>query len=144
MEKFRKNGRGIKFFSVKNSAILIARNERIKRYAESLEHRGDVIRYRICERLDAGVFDRIDPVDIRSEYFDRDAGGSLWESDVWVEFESGEKAVREIIDPRALSKQATIEQLELSRRYWAALGVYDWRIVVLETAQTEEGDDYVF
>ena len=29
-----------------------------------------------------------------------------------------------------LTKRAEVEKLELSRRYWAALGVHDWKIVI--------------
>lgn len=144
MDKFKKNNRGIKFFSAKNGIMMIAHSENIKRYAESLEMRGDVSRYRICERLDIGVFDRIDPIDIRSEYFDCESGGSLWETDIWIEYENGTRAVREIVNQYSLSKRATIEQLELSRRYWAALGVSDWRIVLFEVQEVERDNEYVF
>ena len=43
----------------------------------------------------------------------------------------GEKPLLEIIRPSDLEKRAEVEKLELSRRYWAMLGVVDWKVVVL-------------
>ena len=40
------------------------------------------------------------------------------------------QAVREVVREDELTKATTLEQLELSRRYWEAVGVSDWRVAL--------------
>ena len=47
-----------------------------------------------------------------------------------VTLADGRKEIREIINSGQLRKRAVVEQLELSRRYWSALDVSDWKVVV--------------
>ena len=42
----------------------------------------------------------------------------------------GRTAVREFIDAGDFTKKAGMEKLELSRRYWTALGISDWKLII--------------
>lgn len=44
-------------------------------------------------------------------------------------FADGTAGIREIVREQQLKKRSVVEQLELSRRYWQAVGVHDWKIV---------------
>ena len=57
-------------------------------------------------------------------------------SDFLLRYSVGSMAVREIVRPEMLQKRAVIERLELSRRYWAALDIKDWRIVLFREMNT--------
>ena len=54
-----------------------------------------------------------------------------WTTDFYLRFRDGTVGIREIVQQTALQKRAEVEKLELSRRYWAVLGVVDWKVVVL-------------
>ena len=49
-----------------------------------------------------------------------------------ITFADGRKEIREIVSVEQLRKRAVVEQLELSRRYWGALDVSGWKVVVME------------
>lgn len=44
----------------------------------------------------------------------------------------GTQAVREVVREDELTKATVLEQLELSRRYWEAVGVSDWRVALFQ------------
>ena len=84
-------------------------------------------RYETGVLLDASQMDHVSRVDIRSNYFE-----TVWESDFMLIHADGRKEIREIISAEQLRKRAIVEQLELSRRYWSALDVSGWKVVVME------------
>ena len=84
-------------------------------------------RYETGVLLYASQMDHVSRVDIRSNYFE-----TAWESDFMLIHADGRKEIREIISAEQLRKRAVVEQLELSRRYWSALDVSGWKVVVME------------
>ena len=126
----RKSGvktRDIRFFSEKNDTMLCVHTSLERDYAKLLEDQPWVERYETGVLLDASQMDHVSRVDIRSSYFD-----TSWASDFMVTLADGRKEIREIISSGQLRKRAVVEQLELSRRYWSALDVSDWKVVVME------------
>ena len=126
----RKSGvktRDIRFFSEKNDTMLCVHTSLERDYAKLLEDQPWVERYETGVLLDASQMDHVSRVDIRSSYFD-----TSWASDFMVTLADGRKEIREIINSGQLRKRAVVEQLELSRRYWSALDVSDWKVVVME------------
>ena len=126
----RKSGvktREIRFFSEKNDTMLCVHTSLERDYAKWLEDQPWVERYETGVLLDASQMDHVSRVDIRSSYFD-----TSWASDFMVTLADGRKEIREIITLGQLRKRAVVEQLELSRRYWSALDVSDWKVVVME------------
>lgn len=126
----RKSGvktRDIRFFSEKNDTMLCVHTSLERDYAKWLEDQPWVERYETGVLLDASQMDHVSRVDIRSSYFD-----TSWASDFMVTLADGRKEIREIITLGQLRKRAVVEQLELSRRYWSALDVSDWKVVVME------------
>ena len=126
----RKSGvktRDIRFFSEKNDTMLCVHTSLERYYAKWLEDQPWVERYETGVLLDASQMDHVSRVDIRSSYFD-----TSWASDFMVTLADGRKEIREIITLGQLRKRAVVEQLELSRRYWSALDVSDWKVVVME------------
>lgn len=126
----RKSGvktRDIRFFSEKNDTMLCVHTSLERDYAKWLEDQPWVERYETGVLLDASQMDHVSRVDIRSTYFD-----TSWASDFMVTLADGRKEIREIITLGQLRKRAVVEQLELSRRYWSALDVSDWKVVVME------------
>lgn len=126
----RKSGvktRDIRFFSEKNDTMLCVHTSLERDYAKWLEEQPWVERYETGVLLDASQMDHVIRVDIRSSYFD-----TSWASDFMVTLADGRKEIREIISSGQLRKRAVVEQLELSRRYWSALDVSDWKVVVME------------
>ena len=126
----RKSGvktRDIRFFSEKNDTMLCVHTSLERDYAKWLEEQPWVERYETGVLLDASQMDHVSRVDIRSSYFD-----TSWASDFMVTLADGRKEIRESITLGQLRKRAVVEQLELSRRYWSALDVSDWKVVVME------------
>ena len=124
MEKKNAKRRDIKFFSGKNQTVVCVHSAEARAYARYLEGQAGVQRYEVNLPLELVRFPHLNALDIRAEYFSLERI-----SDFRVFFEDGHSAVREIVKVKNLEKRAVIEQLELSRRYWSALGVYDWKIV---------------
>ena len=126
MDKPGKKVRDIRFFSEKNQKILIVHSEGARAYSKYLEDREEIESYEAGKLLDEGRLQMVSRVDIRGEYSSQE-----WTSDFVIKYQDGITGVREIIRPSDLEKRAEVEKLELSRRYWAMLGVVDWKVVVL-------------
>ncbi len=94
-------------------------------YTKYLEERPEVASYEACKALELNRLNGLQKTDIRGEYFTQQ-----WTSDFYISFTDGTAAVREIVRADALTKRAEVEKLELSRRYWASLGVANWKIVI--------------
>ena len=56
-------------------------------------------------------------------------------TDLVCVLESGEPMVRETVYRKLLTKPLTMRLLDMSRKYWARLGVKDWGIVLDEVAK---------
>lgn len=67
------------------------------------------------------------PVDIHKEYFD-----TKWMTDFLLRYSDDIIDVRELVMKDELTKRATIEKLEFSRRYWMVQIIRDWKLVVIE------------
>ena len=126
MDKPGKKVRDIRFFSEKNQKIMIVHSEGARAYSKYLEEREEVESYEVGKLLDEGRLHMVSRVDIRGEYISQE-----WTSDFVIKYQDGITGVREIIRPSDLEKRAEVEKLELSRRYWALMGVADWKVVVL-------------
>lgn len=86
--------------------------------------------YEVNHPLDAAWIARIDRVGIRGAYLQ-----AQWTTDFVITAQDGGEAVREIVTVDLLEKRAEIEKLELSRRYWKARGIEDWRLVLTGEAE---------
>ena len=126
MEKPGRKVRDIKFYSEKNKAMQVVHNAEARTYAKYLEAQEDVAAYEVGKPLDEGRLQSIPRIDIRGDYFNQP-----WASDFYLRHRDGTVGVREIIRTADLDKRAEVEKLELSRRYWAALGVADWKAVAI-------------
>ncbi len=140
MEKIKTSRRDIQFYSKKKQALITVHTHRARSSAERLEDDDNVSLYRACEPLVYEHFELVSPLNIRKEYWPAaDGSGVHWETDFYIEFADGRRAVREIADRKEF-KSAVVEQLELSRRYWAAQGIDDWKVVIFAGAADDEGD----
>ena len=126
-DKAGKKTRDIAYHSAKNGGMVTVHSEAARAYSKYLEERSDVMSYEACKPLDVNRLDTLQKTDIRGEYFK-----AQWTSDFCVRFSDGTTGVRELVSAADLTKRAEVEKLELSRRYWAALGVNDWMVVITE------------
>lgn len=127
MEKAGMKTRDIQFFSEKNQTMVVTHTRWARDYAKYLEAQSWVSSYEAGVPLELERFQHVNPVDIRPDYFQ-----TPWVSDFLLRYADGRAGVRELVLADGLKKRATIEKLELSRRYWAALDVADWKIVMLQ------------
>ena len=125
MDKAGKKTRDIAYHSAKNGGMVTVHSEAARAYSRYLEERQEITAYEACKPLDVNRLDAIQKTDIRGEYF-----RERWVSDFYLQFNDGTAAVRELVSAADLTKRAEVEKLELSRRYWAALGVVDWMVVI--------------
>ncbi len=126
IEKSKQRTRDIQFYSKKNDRIVCVHTAEARVYAGALEKDEAVLSYEANVPLDLEQYSHVDPVDLRAEYLQ-----TQWASDFRIVYADGRVGIRELIKPAALQKRAVIEKLELSRRYWAALDVAEWKVVVV-------------
>jgi len=127
MRKSGKKYRDIKFLSTKNGGeVLLVHSDQARKYARKLEEDPNVKSYSVCKALSPERINMIQKVDIRKAYFEQQ-----WESDFYVVYSDTSVGIREIATEEDLKKRAEIEKLELSRRYWKAAGVTNWKIVIV-------------
>lgn len=124
-DKVGKKTRDIAYHSGKNGGMVVVHSKAARAYSKYLEERPEVASYEACKPLDINRLDALQKTDIRGEYF-----REWWVSDFYIRRADGTAAVRELVSAADLTRRAEVEKLELSRRYWAALGVSDWRIVI--------------
>ena len=94
-------------------------------YAKKLEADDRVENYEENCCLDPERFQHVNPVGIRAAYMKQE-----WKTDFLIHHTDGTQAVREVVREDELTKATVLEQLELSRRYWEAVGVSDWRVAL--------------
>ena len=126
MNRAGKKVRDISYHSPKNGGMVVVHSEAARAYSKYLEERPEVASYEACKPLDAARLNGIQKTDIRGEYFK-----GQWTSDFCIRFSDGTTGVRELASASDLTRRAEVEKLELSRRYWTALGVHDWKIVIV-------------
>lgn len=127
MDRAGRKTRDIQFYSQKNNAMVCVHSHWARDYAKWLETQPWVKSYHTCEALDKERFQHICPVGIRNVYFQTD-----WVSDFLLDYADGRMGVRELVTASGLQKQAAIEKLEFSRRYWAARDIADWKVLLVE------------
>lgn len=110
MTKTGLKARDFQWWSGKNGALIRVHSQAARDFGKWLE----------LERLP-----HISPTSIRKLYFQ-----TQWCSDFYIKFADGHIGVRELALSSALDKQAEVEKLELSRRYWAAMDITDWKVVL--------------
>lgn len=125
MEKAREKTRDIKFYSEKNHAMICVHTAEARDYAKYLETQDGIESYETNYPLELERFSRVSPVGIRSEYLKME-----WTSDFFLRDTAGRRSIHEIATPGMLEKRSVIERLELSRRYWSALDIQEWRIIL--------------
>lgn len=125
MERSQEKQRSLRFFSEKNNAMLTVHSREAREYARRLESNVEVAGYDVCVPLEQERLRVVAPVDIRKDYFSGE-----WFLDFLVYFKDGSSGAREIVRRDKLIKRAVVEQLELSRRYWAMTGMHDWKLVI--------------
>ena len=126
MDRAGKKVRDIAYHSAKNGGMVTVHSEAARAYSKYLEERSEITAYEACKPLDINRLDTLQKTDIRGEYFK-----GQWTSDFCVRFSDGTTGVRELASASDLTRRAEVEKLELSRRYWTALGVHDWKIVIV-------------
>ena len=117
-------GRTIKFHSKKNDRVIVVSSELARAYCRYLEEDRSVMSYEPDYALDEYTIDTISHAEIRKDFYEK-----AWVTDFYIKKLGGVIAVRELVDPQKLSQLAEIEKMELSRRYWAAKGVTDWKLI---------------
>lgn len=127
MEKHRKHTRVIKFLSEKNGIVVKVLTQYARKYADVIESMPNVKSYETLKILDKDRYNFINTVDIRKEYFDAD-----WQTDFVLYYNDGSIGIRELVLYDYLYKRSTIEQLEMSRRYWMSTDISDWKVVVIK------------
>ena len=125
MDKAGKKVRDIAYHSAKNGGMVTVHSEAARAYSKYLEERSEITAYEVCKPLDVNRLGTLQKTDIRGEYF-----REQWSSDFYIRHADGTAAVRELVSAADLTRRAEVEKLELSRRYWAALGVVDWMVVI--------------
>ncbi|MPM02785.1 hypothetical protein SDC9_49040 [bioreactor metagenome] len=143
MQRRKSNRRDIQFYSKKNNALIIVHTQKAHDYAKRLEQDETVAGYRACELLLPNKFEGVSPTYIRKEYFPKaDGSGANWETDFLIEYTDGRRGIREIVYKAEFTPTA-VQLLELSRRYWVAQGIDDWKIVLFAKPGefTEDSED---
>ena len=125
MEKASIKTRDIIFFSKKNGGMVCVHTQAARDYAKWLEEQEWVEGYETNYPLELDKFSHVNPVDIRPDYFQLQ-----WVSDFYIRYADGRIGIREVVKKDALLKRAVVEKLELSRRFWAALDVADWKVIL--------------
>ena len=127
MDKAGMKTRDIRFFSGKNNQIICIHSKWARDYAKHLEQQPWVQSYQAVVPLEPDYMQYVSPVDIRSLYFQ-----SEWATDFLIVFADGRKGVRELVHRADLTKRAVVERLELSRRYWVARDIDEWKVVPVD------------
>lgn len=114
MEKNGTRRRDIRFYSVKNDAVVLVHTRAVRDFAKRLDTDPLVESYQAGCPLDKERYKHVSPVGIRKTYFETE-----WATDFFVIYSDGSTAVIELVRPDDLRKRASIEKLEFSRRYWS-------------------------
>lgn len=116
--------------SLKNGTTISVHNSLARRFAIILENDDTIRSYKTNIPL-LELSKWIDKTGIRPAYMDTE-----WTSDFMIEYNDGMCEVVEVEDAESLEKKATVEKLEISRRYWKANNINSWKIVIYEKGDT--------
>ena len=105
--------------------MAVVHSEAARAYSKYLEERPEVASYEACKPLYGTRLNSIQKTDIRGEYFK-----AQWTSDFCIRFTDGTTGIRELVSASDLTRRSEVQSSAASRRYWAALGVSDWKIVI--------------
>ncbi|MEF9954363.1 MAG: hypothetical protein RR785_03765 [Clostridium sp.] len=130
MDKSGTKRRDISFYSDKNQGVVCVHSREAREYARILEQDETVMSYEVGYVLEKERYQFVSPLDIRKDYFSTE-----WQTDFVLHYEYETIGIREITTEVSLTKRATIEKLEFSRRYWSASEAADWKIVVMEKGE---------
>lgn len=117
--------REISFVSTKDNLQKTVTNDFERTFAITLDADENVISYD-CSVILEDINSRVSLRGIRTRYRNVE-----WASSFYVRYKNGERVVYEIVCESWLEKLTVIEKLELSRRYWSAVGTVDWKMVVV-------------
>ena len=117
--------RDFQWWSVKNGALIRVHSQTARDYGKWLEGQPEVEAFETEKALELERLPHVTPTGIRKLYFQ-----TQWCSDFYILFADGRIGVRELAPSSALDKQAEVEKLELSRRYWAAMDITDRKVVL--------------
>lgn len=117
--------RDFQCWSGKNGALIRVHSKAARDYGKWLEGQPKVEAFEAGKALELERLPHVSPTGIRKSYFQVE-----WCSDFYIRFADGHIGVRELAPSAALDKQAEAEKLELSRRYWAAMDITDWKVVL--------------
>ncbi len=134
MDKTESKCRDIQFYSEKNKKLMSVHTREEKIYADILENSPNVAGYQCLQPLDPALLGEISRLEIRPDYFE-----AAWASDFRIENADGSISIREVVPAEHLTRRASVEKLELSRRYWKRLDADDWKVVIMARG----GDDHV-
>ena len=137
MEKAAVRTRDIRFWSEKNQQMVCVHSRQARDFAKHLEQQPWVSSYETCVPLELDRFQHVNPIDIRREYLQ-----IPWTTDFLIQTADGRKTIREFVDASDFYKKAAIEKLELSRRYWAALDIVDWKLVICGEAAGKRKEEH--
>ena len=125
MTKTGLKARDFQWWSGKNGALIRVHSKAARDYGKWLEGQPQVEAFEAGKALELERLPHVSPTGIRKSYFQVE-----WCSDFYINFADGHIGVRELAPSAALDKQAEVEKLELSRRYWAAMNITDWKVVL--------------
>lgn len=125
MTKTGLKARDFQWWSGKNGALIRVHSKSARDYGKWLEGQPQVEAFEAGKALELERLPNINPTGIRKLYFQ-----TQWSSDFCIRFTDGHIGVRELAPSSALDKQAEVEKLEISRRYWAAMDITDWKVVL--------------
>lgn len=125
MNKAALKTRDFQWWSAKNNALIRVHSQAARDYGKWLEGQPQVEAFEAGKALELERLPHVTPTGIRKLYFQ-----TQWCSDFYIRFADGRIGVRELAPSAALDKQAEVEKLELSRRYWAAMSITDWKVVL--------------
>lgn len=125
MTKTGLKARDFQWWSGKNGSLIRVHSKAARDYSKWLENQPEVEAFETGKALELERLPHVSPSGIRKLYFQ-----TQWSSDFCIRFTDGNIGVRELAPSAALGKQAEVEKLELSRRYWAAMDITDWKVVL--------------
>lgn len=134
-KKDEKTARCTTFFSKKNRKTMTVYSDLARKAADAFEQDISIQGY----EANLDVLDpkrTVEPKDIPQRYFDH-----AWSSDFLLQFMDGNEKIVEVVDEQELEGprgKALCEKLELSRRYWQAVGVPAWGIIIMRKDGLED------
>ena len=126
MQKNNPKSRMFRFYSPKNEKVVVVRTVDARDFARWLDEQDWVLSYVPSVPLDPEQVRSVCASGIRRAY-----ATESWCTDFHITGVDETQIVREILLRRFLDKKSEIEKLELSRRYWMARGVTDWKVVII-------------